>query len=73
LGNKSLRCVVRMRKRKSSYLDDRLELIKIITYEAGKLETQIIKRMMEWIVLKVDLNIVTFSEWWRENYIPLLN
>jgi len=47
--------------------------MKIITWEAWRVETQIIKRMMERIGLKVELKVVTFPEYWRTAwYIPLL-
>ena len=44
--------------------------VKIITHESWKLEAQLIKRMLRRIDLKVDLNIVTFSEFWKKWYIP---
>jgi peptide/nickel transport system substrate-binding protein len=47
--------------------------VKIITYEAWRLETQIIKRMLERIGLKVTLDVFTFPEWLRKTYIPLLD
>ena len=36
------------------------------------METQIIRRMLERIGLKVEFNVLSFPEWWRKWYIPLL-
>jgi ABC-type transport system substrate-binding protein len=47
--------------------------VKIITYEAWKLETQIIARMLERIGLKVTLDVLTHPEFLRKTYIPLLD
>jgi len=47
--------------------------VKIITYEAWKLETQIIKRMLERIGLKVKFDVLTFPEFFRKYYIPILD
>jgi len=47
--------------------------VKIITPEAWKLETQIIKRMLERIGLKVRFDILTVPEMWRKTYIPYLD
>jgi peptide/nickel transport system substrate-binding protein len=47
--------------------------VKIITYEASKLETQIIKRMLERIGLKVKFEVLTYPEFLRKWYIPLLD
>jgi peptide/nickel transport system substrate-binding protein len=47
--------------------------VKMITHEAFKLETRIIRRMLERIGLKVKLDILTFTEWVRKTYIPILD
>ena len=47
--------------------------VKIITIEAWKLETQIIRRMLERIGLKVSFEVLTMPEWLRKSYIPLLD
>jgi len=47
--------------------------VKIITYEAWKLETQIIKRMLERIGLKVKFDVLTMPEYLRKTYIPILD
>ncbi|NIS59496.1 MAG: hypothetical protein GTO13_01975, partial [Proteobacteria bacterium] len=46
--------------------------VKIITYEAWRLETQIIRRMLERIGLKVKIEVLTYSEWARKTVIPVL-
>jgi peptide/nickel transport system substrate-binding protein len=45
----------------------------IITQEAWRLETQIIKTMLERIGLKVRFDVLTFPELWRKYYIPILD
>ncbi len=47
--------------------------VNIITVESWKLETQIMKRMLERIGLKVKFDVLTFPEYWRKVYIPLLD
>jgi len=47
--------------------------MKIITWKAWGLEAQIVKRMMWRIGLKVDLEVLTFPEYLRKHYIPLLD
>ncbi len=47
--------------------------VKIITYEAWKLEAQIIKRMLERIGLKVTLDVSAHPQYFRTYYIPLLD
>jgi ABC-type transport system substrate-binding protein len=47
--------------------------VKIITPEASKLETQIIKRMLERIGLTVRFDVLTIPEYHRKTYIPLLD
>jgi len=47
--------------------------VKMITVEAWKLESQIIKRMLERIGLKVRLEIFAHPEYFRKVYIPLLD
>jgi peptide/nickel transport system substrate-binding protein len=47
--------------------------VKIITPEAWRLETQIIKRMLERVGLKPKLDVLTFPEWYRKIYIHLLD
>ncbi len=47
--------------------------VKIITAEAWRLETQIIKRMLERIRLKVRFDVFTLPELMRKFYIPLLD
>jgi peptide/nickel transport system substrate-binding protein len=46
--------------------------VKVITNEAWKLETQIIRRMLERIGLKVKMEVLTSTEHFRKIYIPLL-
>ena len=46
--------------------------VKIITYEACKLECKIMKRMLGRIALNVELEVLTQPQWWRKVYIPLL-
>jgi peptide/nickel transport system substrate-binding protein len=46
--------------------------VKIITQEAWKLETQIIKRMLWRIGLKVSFDVLTFPEFMQRYYIPML-
>jgi peptide/nickel transport system substrate-binding protein len=47
--------------------------LKIITYEACKLESQIMSKMLERIGLKVELSVLPQTEWWRKVYIPALD
>ena len=47
--------------------------VKMITYEAWRLETQIIKRMLERIGLKVKIDVLTYPEWARKTVIPVLD
>jgi len=47
--------------------------VKIIAIEAWKLETQIMKRMLERIGLNVEFNVLTFPEYMRKIYMPLLD
>ncbi len=47
--------------------------VKIITTEAWKLETQIIRRMLERIGLRVTLDVFAHPEFYRKYYIPLLD
>jgi len=47
--------------------------VKLMTYEAWKLEAQIIKRMLERVGLQVVLDVFTASEFYRKFYIPLLD
>ena len=47
--------------------------VKIITLEAWKLETQIMKRMLERIGLKVKFYVLTTPEFFRKIYNPLLD
>jgi peptide/nickel transport system substrate-binding protein len=47
--------------------------VKIITYEALKLEAQIIRRVLERIGLKVTLDVLTYPEFNRKIYIPRLD
>ena len=47
--------------------------VKIITPEAWKLETQIMKRMLERIGLKVRFDVLTFPEYFRKIFIPILD
>ncbi|MBW1861283.1 MAG: ABC transporter substrate-binding protein [Deltaproteobacteria bacterium] len=47
--------------------------VKLITSEAWKLETQIIMRMLERIGLKAKFEVLTFPEYLRKIYIPLLD
>jgi len=47
--------------------------VKMITYEAWKLEAQIIKRMLWRIGLKVTLDVLTMPEFMRKIYMPLLD
>ena len=47
--------------------------VKLITSEAWKLETQIIRRMLERIGLKAKFEVITFPEYLRKIYIPLLD
>jgi len=47
--------------------------VKIITHEAWKLEAQIIRRMLERIGLKVRLEVLTWPEYLRKMYIPILD
>jgi peptide/nickel transport system substrate-binding protein len=47
--------------------------VKVITLEAVKLEAQIMKRMLERVGLRVNLDVLTFPEWYRKFYIPLLD
>ncbi len=47
--------------------------VKIITYEAWKLEAQIMSRMLERIGLKVALDVYAQPEFWRKTYIPALD
>ncbi len=47
--------------------------VNIVTYEAWKLEAQIIRRMLERIGLKVRFDVLTFPEYMRKCYIPLLD
>jgi peptide/nickel transport system substrate-binding protein len=46
--------------------------MKIITPEASKLETQIMKRMLERIGLKARFEVLTHAEFVRRIYIPLM-
>lgn len=46
--------------------------VRIITQEAWKVEVQIIRRMLERIGLKVSFDVLTFPEWLRRYYIPIL-
>ncbi|MFB0520341.1 MAG: hypothetical protein ACETWD_02800, partial [Desulfatiglandales bacterium] len=45
----------------------------IITWEALRVDAQIIKRMLERIGLRPRLDVMTFTEWLRKIYIPLLD
>jgi len=47
--------------------------VKLITHEAWKLETQIMKRMLERIGLKVRFDVLTWPEYLRKTYIPVLD
>jgi peptide/nickel transport system substrate-binding protein len=47
--------------------------VKIITTEAWKLETQIMKRMLERIGLKVRFDVLTWPEYFRKIFIPILD
>ncbi len=47
--------------------------VKIITPEAWKLETQIMRRMLERIGLKVRFDVLTWPEYLRKIYIPILD
>jgi len=47
--------------------------VKVITYEAWKLETQIIKRMLERIGIKVEFDVLPYPEFLRKRYIPVLD
>ena len=47
--------------------------VKVITFEAWKLEAQIIKRMLERIGLKVKFDVYTYPEFQRKFYIPVLD
>ena len=47
--------------------------VKIITSEAWKLETQIIRRMLERIGLKARFEVFTYPELQRKVYVPLLD
>jgi len=47
--------------------------VKIITYEAWKLETQIIRRMLERIGLKAKFEVLTWPEYLRKTYILVLD
>jgi len=47
--------------------------VNIITQEAWKLETQIIKRMLERVELKVKFDVLTTPEWIRKVFIPYLD
>jgi len=47
--------------------------VKMITYEAWRLEAKIIKRMLERIGLKVTLDVLTVPEFYRKWYIPVLD
>jgi len=47
--------------------------VKIITWEALKLETQIIRRMMERIGLKASFEILTKPQFWRKTIIGFLD
>jgi len=46
--------------------------VKIITLEAWKVEVKIIKRMLERIGLKVKCDVLTYPEFLRRYYIPIL-
>ena len=46
--------------------------MRVIAWEAWRLEGQIISRMLERIGLKVKLQIVSYAEYMRRTYIPLL-
>jgi peptide/nickel transport system substrate-binding protein len=47
--------------------------VKIVTHEAWKLETQIMRRMLERIGLKVRFDVLTWPEFMRKIYIPALD
>jgi peptide/nickel transport system substrate-binding protein len=47
--------------------------VKMITYEAWRLEAQIISKMLERVGLKVTLDVLTHPEFARKTYIPLLD
>jgi len=47
--------------------------VNIITLEAWRLETQIMKRMLERIGLKVKFDVLTMPEFFRKIYYPLLD
>lgn len=47
--------------------------VKIIAPEALKVETQIIRRMMERIGLKATFEILTMPQYWKKTYISLLD
>jgi peptide/nickel transport system substrate-binding protein len=47
--------------------------INVITFEAWKLEAQIISKMLERIGLKVRLDVLSRPEHWRRVYIPILD
>ena len=47
--------------------------VKIITYEAFKLETQIIRRMLERIGLTATFEVLTKPEFLQKQYMPLLD
>jgi len=47
--------------------------VKIITYEAWKLEAQIMSKMLEREGLRVTLDVLAYPEWLRKVYHPLLD
>ncbi len=47
--------------------------VRVITYEAWKLEAQIIRRMLGRIGLKARLDVFTFPEYYRKIYIPIVD
>jgi peptide/nickel transport system substrate-binding protein len=47
--------------------------VKIITTEACRLETQIIRRMLERIGLKAKFDVFSYPQFYRKYYIPLLD
>ena len=47
--------------------------VKMITFEAYKVEVQIIRRMLERIGLKVTFDVLTFPQWLQKTYIGILD
>ena len=47
--------------------------MRIITYEAWRVEAQIIKRMLGRVNIKVKLDVMSYSGYLQRIYIPLLD